>query len=36
VITGIVALAWLAGGLGVIGLGLLALGVFAPQALTLV
>jgi hypothetical protein len=36
VITGIMALAWLAGGLGVIGLALLALGVWAPHALTVV
>jgi hypothetical protein len=36
VITGIVALAWLAGALGIVGLGLLALGVFAPTMLTLV
>jgi hypothetical protein len=33
VITGILALAWCAGGLGVIGLALLLLGVFAPHAL---
>jgi hypothetical protein len=33
VITGIVALAWLAGGLGVIGLALLTLGVFAPHVM---
>ena len=32
VITGMIALAWLAGGLGVIGLVLLALGLFAPHA----
>ena len=32
VITSIAALAWIAGGLGVIGLGLLALGLFAPYA----
>ena len=32
VITGMVGLAWLAGGLGVIGLALLALGLFAPHA----
>jgi hypothetical protein len=32
VITGMVLLAWLAGGLGVIGLALLALGLFAPHA----
>ncbi len=36
VITGIVALAWGAGVLGVIGLGLLALGLFAPYAIPLV
>lgn len=36
VITGMVALAWIAGGLGIIGLALLGLGVFAPYALTLV
>ena len=36
VITGIVALAWLAGALGIIGLALTALGVFAPTMLTLV
>jgi Domain of unknown function (DUF4337) len=30
VITGIMALAWLAGALGIVGLGLLALGLFAP------
>ena len=36
VITGIVALAWFAGGLGVIGLVLLWLGLFAPYVLTLV
>jgi hypothetical protein len=35
VITGIVALAWCAGALGIVGLGLLALGLFAPHALTL-
>ena len=35
VITGMMALAWLAGGLGVIGLALLALGLFAPHAMTL-
>jgi hypothetical protein len=35
VITGIVALAWGAGVLGVIGLGLLALGLFAPFAIPL-
>lgn len=33
VITGMLALAWCAGGLGVIGLALLALGLLAPQAL---
>ena len=32
VITGMVVLAWLAGGLGVIGLVLLLLGLFAPHA----
>jgi hypothetical protein len=31
VITGAVALAWLAGLLGVVGLGVLALGLLAPQ-----
>jgi len=36
VITGIVALAWLAGALGIVGLALTALGVLAPQMLTLV
>ena len=36
VITGILALAWLAGGLGIIGLALLALGLFAPHVLTIV
>lgn len=36
VITGIVALAWLAGALGIIGLALLGLGLLAPYALTLV
>jgi hypothetical protein len=36
VITGMVALAWIAGGLGLIGLALLGLGIFAPYALTLV
>jgi hypothetical protein len=36
VITGIVALAWFAGALGVIGLALLALGLFAPHLLALV
>ena len=36
VITGILALAWLAGALGVIGLALLALGLVAPTMLTLV
>ena len=35
VITGMVALAWLAGGLGVVGLVLLALGLFAPHAVPL-
>lgn len=35
VITGMMALAWLAGGLGVIGLLLLALGLFAPHAMAL-
>jgi hypothetical protein len=33
VITGMVVLAWLAGALGVVGLALLALGLFAPHAL---
>jgi hypothetical protein len=32
VITGMIGLAWFAGGLGVIGLALLALGLFAPHA----
>ena len=36
VITGMLALAWIAGGLGIIGLALLGLGLFAPYALTLV
>ena len=36
VITGMVALAWIASGLGLAGLALLGLGVFAPYALTLV
>ncbi len=36
VITGMMALAWLAGGLGIIGLALLALGLFAPYAVALV
>ena len=36
VITGMVLLAWLAGGLGVIGLGLLLLGLFAPHAVPLI
>ena len=35
VITGIVALAWLAGCTGVVGLGFMALGLFAPHALHL-
>jgi Domain of unknown function (DUF4337) len=36
VITGIAALAWLGGALGIIGLGLLALGLFAPHAVHLI
>jgi len=36
VITGMVALAWIAGALGIVGLALLGLGIFAPFALTLV
>jgi hypothetical protein len=36
VITGMMALAWFAGALGVVGLALLALGLFAPLALPLV
>jgi hypothetical protein len=36
VITGMLALAWLAGALGVIGLCLTALGVFAPHAVPLI
>lgn len=36
VITGMVALAWIAGALGIAGLALLALGVFAPYAVSLV
>ncbi|MGN6749036.1 MAG: DUF4337 domain-containing protein [Xanthobacteraceae bacterium] len=36
VITGIVALVWLAGALGLLGLGLLALGLFAPHAVHLI
>jgi hypothetical protein len=36
VITGMVLLAWLAGGLGVVGLALLALGLFAPHAVPLI
>jgi hypothetical protein len=35
VITGMVALAWFAGGLGLVGLGLLLLGLFAPHAVPL-
>jgi hypothetical protein len=35
VITGMIALAWIAGGLGVVGLALLAFGIFAPMALPL-
>ena len=35
VITGIVALAWLAGAAGIVGLGFLALGLLAPHALHL-
>jgi len=36
VITGIVALAWLGGALGILGLGLTALGLFAPHAVHLI
>jgi hypothetical protein len=36
VITGAVALVWLAGALGLLGLGLLALGLFAPHAVHLI
>jgi hypothetical protein len=36
VITGMMALAWCAGALGIVGLALLALGLWAPYALTLV
>jgi hypothetical protein len=36
VITGMVALAWFAGALGVLGLGLTALGLFAPHAVHLI
>jgi hypothetical protein len=36
VITGMVLLAWLAGGLGLVGLALLALGIFAPHAVPLI
>ncbi|MGD0025647.1 MAG: DUF4337 family protein, partial [Xanthobacteraceae bacterium] len=36
VITGVMALAWFAGALGVAGLALLALGLFAPHAVHLV
>jgi hypothetical protein len=36
VITGMVVLAWLAGALGVVGLALLALGLFAPHAVPLI
>jgi uncharacterized protein DUF4337 len=36
VITGMVALAWFAGGLGVVGLVLLSLGLFAPHAVPLI
>ena len=32
IITGMIALAWIAGGLGVLGLGFMALGLFAPHA----
>jgi hypothetical protein len=35
VITGIAALTWLAGGLGLVGLAIMAVGVFAPQAVHL-
>jgi hypothetical protein len=33
VITGMVVLAWLAGGIAVIGIGFMGLGLFAPHAL---
>jgi Domain of unknown function (DUF4337) len=36
VITGMVLLAWFAGGLGLVGLALLALGIFAPHAVPLI
>jgi hypothetical protein len=36
VITGMVALAYLGGALGILGLGLTALGLFAPQAVHLI
>jgi hypothetical protein len=36
VITGMIGLAWFAGGLGVVGLVLLALGLFAPHAVPLI
>jgi hypothetical protein len=36
IITGMIALAWIAGSLGVIGLGFMAIGFFAPHALHLV
>lgn len=36
VITGMVALAWLAGALGIVGLGMLTLGLFAPHAVSLI
>jgi hypothetical protein len=36
VITGMVLLAWCAGGLGLVGLALLALGIFAPHAVPLI
>jgi hypothetical protein len=36
VITGIAALAWLGGALGILGLGLMALGLFAPHAVHLI
>jgi len=36
VITGIVALAWFGGALGIVGLGLTALGLFAPHAVHLI
>ena len=35
VITGMIALAWLAGGLGLVGLALMAIGFYAPHALHL-